>query len=226
MTLGRPGAVLGVLMLVLAGAGGPAALAQSNYGSEMNAPEDGEALSTENYDPTLGGDSPDGDPRLGEEAVDPGSDASQETQYESEIEQVALSDEMMERIIAAQGEVQKYSLSLENPGEQLSQEEIDTLEGIATKHGFARFHDLQMATATASLVLTGIDETTGEFVDPKVGLRQELDQVRADENLSDEERQILIEEIEQVLALSPEIEHPGNIEIVMRHKDRLIEVLQ
>ncbi|MEO1280925.1 MAG: hypothetical protein AAFV69_04230 [Pseudomonadota bacterium] len=140
--------------------------------------------------------------------------------------QVPLTEQAVQSVIAAQPDIKAFAKTLKSPGAELNEEQEKAINEIAKKHGFASFDDLEDATTTISMVLASIDPKTGEFVEPKKILQQELQDIKADKDLADEERKILIEELEAAIASDPNVEHVENIKLVQKFKDDLDKALE
>ncbi|MEO1206102.1 MAG: hypothetical protein AAFV45_07195 [Pseudomonadota bacterium] len=140
--------------------------------------------------------------------------------------QVPLTEQSIQNVIAAQADLEVFAKTLQSPGEELTTEQEAEVNEIAVKHGFATFNDLEDATTTISMVLASIDPETGEFSEPRKVLEEELEAIKADKDLVDEDRAIMIAEIEATIATDPKVDHPENIALVQKFKDQLIKVLQ
>lgn len=140
--------------------------------------------------------------------------------------QIELTEQSIQAVIAAQTDLKAFVESMKDPGADLTPDDEKKLEEIAVKHGFETYDTLENATATVSIILAGVDKDTAEFTEPVDVLKQELADIKADPDLKEEERNILIEELEQAIAADPKIEHPGNIELVQKYHNELEAALQ
>lgn len=137
------------------------------------------------------------------------------------INQFVVTEEQVQGLIAAQADLAAIAKKLENApeGEDLKVEE--QLDAIATKHGFKSFAELDDVSANVQLVLDGLDPETGEYTDPVEGLKQELEDVKADNQMAAEEKKALLEELEEALAAIPPLQNKENIDVVKKHRDAI-----
>lgn len=142
-----------------------------------------------------------------------------------DIRQFKLTSEQIKGLVSAQPELAATADRLEKleDGTEVSvQKELDD---IAKKHGFKDFIELDDVSANVQLVLDGIDPETGEYSDPLVGLKQELEEVKADKELPKEERQALLEELREALTALPPLKYKENITLVLKHHELIQKAL-
>ena len=146
-----------------------------------------------------------------------GSSMSVAQEPELEFKQVKLTEDLVKNLIAAQPELAAVAKKLEALPDDAPVNVQDDLDAIATKHGFKNFVELDEISANVQLVLDGLDPETGEYTDPVVGLKEELEQVKADTEMPAEEKSTLIAELEDALTALPALEHKANIELVKKY---------
>ncbi len=83
------------------------------------------------------------------------------------------------------------------------------LDGIAKKHGFASFSELDDVAANISIVMAGLDAQTGEFTDPVDALKKELADVTADASIPERTRKQLIKELTEAIKTTPRARAQG-----------------
>lgn len=142
-----------------------------------------------------------------------------------EIKQMLLTEEQIKNLISAQPDLAQVAKKLEGLPEDAEVSVEKELDAIATKHGFKDFTDLDNVSANVQLVLDGIDPETGEYQDPIEGLKEELAEVKADENLQAEEKSALIAELEEAVSTIPPLKHKENIELVRKHNKAIQHAL-
>lgn len=126
--------------------------------------------------------------------------------------QVELSEKQVEGFIAAQ--------------KQMSEAKETEFEAIAKAHGFASLADLDTVEANIILVLDGIDPDTRAYAEPPVQIKRQIEEMAGDKTISDSERKQAIEQLNAALRTARPLQFPGNIELVKRHYDRIMAVLQ
>lgn len=142
-----------------------------------------------------------------------------------DLRQFKLTDEQIKGLIAAQPELSAMAERLEKLEDDSEVSVQEELNGIATKHGFKDFNELDDVSANVQLVLDGIDPETREYSDPLIGLKEELDEVKADKELPEEERKVLIEELKEAMTALPSLKYTENVELVLKHQDLIQKAL-
>ena len=100
------------------------------------------------------------------------------------------------------------------------------LEGIAKKHGFASFAEYDDVAATISMMMAGIDPQTKAFTEPKVAIQKEIEEVKNDKTIPENEKKQMLEELNEALKSAQPIQYPSNIELVKKYFDKIDAVLQ
>ena len=94
---------------------------------------------------------------------------------EEGINQIKLTEAQVKSFIAAQPDLvdvlPKLQKADDTPDAALEAE----LDGIAKKHGFSDFSELDDVAANISLVMSGLDTQSGQFNDPVEALKKELE---------------------------------------------------
>ena len=98
-----------------------------------------------------------------------------------EVKQIKLTDNQVKSFIAAQTDLAAIASKIQAAGEKPDPALQAELEGIAKKHGFSDFAELDDVAANISIVMAGLDSQTGDFVDPVEALQKELEDVKKDE---------------------------------------------
>lgn len=143
-----------------------------------------------------------------------------------DVVQIKLSEEQVKGFIAAQKDLAAISGKLQDAGDKPDAALESELEQIAKKHGFKSFQELDDVSANVSIVMAGLDPQTGDFTDPQVALKKELDDIKADATIPADEKKQLIEELNEAIATTPPLEHKENIEVVKKHRNEIEAALQ
>ncbi|MCH9807431.1 MAG: hypothetical protein K0U74_06850 [Alphaproteobacteria bacterium] len=142
-----------------------------------------------------------------------------------DIEQIKLTEGQIVNLVAAQKDLGAVAKRLEGLPDDSEVSVKDELDAIATKHGFKDFNELDLVSANVQIVLDGIDPDTGAYEDPIVGLKEELEEVRVDKALEEDERKALVEELEEAVAALPALKFKENIELVKKHQKMIQNAL-
>jgi len=145
---------------------------------------------------------------------------------EQPIKQIKLTDAQVKSFISAQPDLSTVAPKLQEAGEQVAPALQAELDGIAKKHGFANFTELDDVAANISIVMAGLDSKTGEFTDPVEALKKELADVTADASIPDADKKQLIEELGEAIRTTPPLEHKENVDLVKAHREEIERALQ
>lgn len=134
-----------------------------------------------------------------------------------EFKQIELNDKLVTSFIAAQKDFAPLASKLIEGGDQPDAALTKELEDIAKKHGFASFAEFEDVGANITLVLDGLDRSSGEFTDPIEKMKKELEDIKADDSIPAEDKKLAIDDLTQEIAASEPLKHKGNIDVVKKH---------
>ena len=140
------------------------------------------------------------------------------------LKQLALTDEQIEALIAAQKEMSPITDRLEYaPADPKISAQ---LEAIAKKHGFASYDDYNLVIAHISLVLGGIDPVSKKYVGDEAVIKGQIAQVEADKKMSADEKKQTLNDLNLALKMpAPVIENKDNIDLIIKYYDKLYAVM-
>jgi len=145
---------------------------------------------------------------------------------QDDVKQVKLTDEQVTRFIAAQADLAAIASKIQAAGDTPDPALQSELEGIAKKHGFGNFAELDDVAANISIVMAGLDSSSGNFVDPVEALKKERDDVQKDASIPEADKKQLMDELTEAIGTTPKLEYKENIEIVKAHKAEIEKALQ
>ncbi|MEO1693961.1 MAG: hypothetical protein AAFR55_01840 [Pseudomonadota bacterium] len=140
--------------------------------------------------------------------------------------QVALTETDVENFIKMHAGLAKIADELEATGEDPDPQLRARLAALAKSSGFPSFLAYDTVADSILLVMSGIDPDTGVWSDPKIGLAEDIEDVKKDTTLEDAERKELIDDLEQAIKTTPDVAFPQNIPLVKKHAARIEKVLQ
>jgi hypothetical protein len=141
------------------------------------------------------------------------------------IKQIKLTEEQVIKFISAQPDLAEVSGKLQDAGENPDAALKSELDGIAKKHGFGSFGELDDVAANISIVMAGLD-ADGTFTDPVEALTKELEDVKADTSIPKEDKDRLISELTDAIKTTPPLEHKENVDLVKAHRAEIEKALQ
>ena len=143
-----------------------------------------------------------------------------------EVKQIKLSDGQVTNFIAAQADLAAIASKIQAAGEKPDPALQAELEGIAKKHSFTDFAELDDVAANISIVMAGLDATTGSFVDPVEALQKELEDVKKDESIPEADKKQLVDELSEAIKTTPPLQNKENVEVVKTHRAEIEKALQ
>ena len=142
-----------------------------------------------------------------------------------EIKQLQISDKQVESFIAAQKDFAPLASKLLEGGEKPSDALIAELETVAKKHGFATFAEYEDVGANISIVLEGLDRKSGEYVDPVEKMKKELEDIKSDTSIPDEDKKLAIEDLNLEIAAAQPLKFKENVDVVKKHRDAIEKLI-
>lgn len=143
------------------------------------------------------------------------------------VKQMELTEKKIQSFIAVQKDmaplVQKAQALA--PGKQDAALEAE-FETVAKKHGFADYAELGDVGANIMLILDGIDPSSGKFTDPITAIKKEIDEIQADKQMPEKEKKEAVAERTAALKSFEPIKFPGNVELVVKWREKIEASLQ
>jgi len=143
-----------------------------------------------------------------------------------DVKQIKLTEDQVTHFIAAQADLAAIASKIQDAGEKPDPALQTELEGIATKHGFSTFAELDDVAANISIVMAGLDTESGNFVDPVEALRKQRDDVQKDKTIPDTDKKQLIDELTEAINTTPQLQYKENVDIVKAHRAEIEKALQ
>jgi hypothetical protein len=134
-----------------------------------------------------------------------------------EFKQVQLSEKQVQAFIEAQKDFAPLSSKLVEGGEKPDEGLKQQLEEVAKKHGFASFAEFEDVGANITIVLDGLDRTSGSYTDPVEKMKKELEEIKADDSIPADDKKLAIDDLTQEIAAAQPLKYKDNVEIVKKH---------
>jgi hypothetical protein len=151
--------------------------------------------------------------------------ANAQGRNEAPVEQIKLTEAQVTNFIAAQPDIARLFGQLQKSGGGSPKLKAE-LDAIAKKHGFSNFVELDEVAANISIVMAGLNPDTGEFTDPAVVMKRELENVKRDKSIPGEQKEHIVAELIEAIEMSPAVVHSQNIELVRAHRKAIDQVLE
>jgi hypothetical protein len=142
-----------------------------------------------------------------------------------ELKQLALTDTQITSFIAAQPDfaplVVKLSEAAEKPDDSLKGE----LDVVSKKFGFTNFDEYMDVNDNIAFVMGGLNRKTMEFTEPVERLKKDLEEIKADKDIPEDEKKLALEDLELEIKSAAPLQNRGNIDVVKRHFADLLKLL-
>ena len=143
-----------------------------------------------------------------------------------ELQQVTLTDQMIENILAAKKDMDAALAKLpESASEQPDAKAMAALDAVAKKYKFANYGQYDDASSTIGVVMSGIDPETKAYVGPEAVIKKQIADVQADKSLKPKDRKDALDELNTELKGATPVKVPANIDLVVKHYDKLVAAL-
>ncbi|WP_158669594.1 hypothetical protein [Bradyrhizobium guangdongense] len=141
------------------------------------------------------------------------------------LKQIALTDKQLDGVLAAQKDMDAITEKLPQ-NTAPDQKVIAKLEEVAKKHGFASYDDYNNVVDNISLVIGGFDPATKKYVGPEAVIKAQIAEIQADKKMPAKDKKEALDELNQALKTpAPQIENKGNIDLVGKYYDKLVDAL-
>lgn len=141
------------------------------------------------------------------------------------ITQIKLTEKQVTGLLAAQKDFAPLAGKLAEAAEEPDAALTAELDKTAQKHGFANFEEYRNVDNNIFLVFEGLDRVTGNYVPPEERLNQEIEEIKKDSTIPDDDKQAILAEVKEELSMAEAVQHPENVELVKKHLDELSKLL-
>jgi hypothetical protein len=140
--------------------------------------------------------------------------------------QVPLTAKHIESFIAVVKPMSDLIEKIESGGGNPTPQQIASLSALAKQYGFKDFSEYEDVADSISIVMSGIDPQTKQFTQPPEFIKQQIKQVQSDKSINAKERKELLQDLNEQLKMAQNVEHPGNITLVLKYYDKLEAAMQ
>ena len=145
-------------------------------------------------------------------------------QQEAPIKQMALTEAHIQNVLKATTEMDPITEKMDD--DKPDPKATAQLEAISKKNGFANYADYNLVVDNINLVLGGFDTTTKKYVGPEAVIRAQIAEVNADKKMSAKDKKEALADLNDALkSPGPALENKGNIDLVNKYYDKLVEAL-
>jgi hypothetical protein len=144
---------------------------------------------------------------------------------EVEFKQVKLTEKQVQDFISAQKQIAPLQSKLEDAGDKADPALQKQVEQIAKSAGFSSLKDFGNIGSNISFVLTGLDPESGKFTEPADVIRQDMEKVKQDEQMSQKAKSEALSDMERALKATPPVQFKENIALVKKYQKELDQLL-
>jgi len=138
-----------------------------------------------------------------------------------QLKQIALTQQQIDDVLASQKEMEAITHKLPRNAPPSAQV-IAKLDGVAKKHDFASFDEYNTVIGNISIVMDGIDPQTKKYIGSDAGLKQQVEEVKADKQMSAAVKKKALADLAFAGKFKdPEIQNTGNIDLVIQNYDKI-----
>ena len=145
--------------------------------------------------------------------------------WAQELKQMPLTDKQVQEFIAAQEDFAPLVIKLSEAAEKPDDSLKGSLDDVAKKHGFASFDEYMDVNDNIAFVMGGLNSKSMEFTEPVERLKADLEEIKNDKEIPEEEKKLAIEDLTQEIAASSPLKHKENVEVVKRNFAALVKLL-
>jgi hypothetical protein len=146
-------------------------------------------------------------------------------QPEAPLKQIALTDAQVQSVLAAAKELDPITEKIDENAKP-DPKIVAQLEGITKRYGFAGYEDYNLVVDNITLVLGGFDPATKKYVGAEAVIKAQIAEVQADKKMSPKDKKEALADLNDALkSPQPAIENKGNIDLVTKYYDKLVEAL-
>ena len=143
------------------------------------------------------------------------------------VKQVKLTEKQIEGFIAAQKDMEAITEKMQGrPPTSPIRRSRRNSRASPRSTASPDFTEYDEVAANISMVMAGIDPQTKAFSEPTVAIKKEIEEVKADKTIPENEKKQMLEELNEALKTAQPIQYPSNIELVKKYYDKIDAVLQ
>ncbi len=138
-----------------------------------------------------------------------------------QFKQIVLTQKQIDDVFASQKEMDAITQKLRRNAPP-SSKVIAKLDVVAKKHDFASFDEYNTVLGNISIVMDGIDPQTKKYIGSDAGLKQQVEEVKANKKMSAAEKKKALTALDFAIKNEdPEVQNKGNIDLVIQNYDKI-----
>jgi hypothetical protein len=140
-----------------------------------------------------------------------------------EVKQIKLTEKRIQSFIAASEEISTFS---GGDNQDNGDQKLEQVEALVKKYGFVSLEEFDDISTNISMIMSGIDQQTRKFTEPKEQIRQQIAAIKSDKSIADAEKKEDLAQLDAALKGAKPIQFKENITLVLKHFDKLFQLMQ
>jgi hypothetical protein len=141
-------------------------------------------------------------------------------------QQVQLTARQVEQYIAAFKELTPLFEKLDQAQGKPDPKLLGAVQAAVQKYGFKSLDEYDAVVVSIVAVLDGVDPKTRQYTDPIAAIKKEIATVQADKTMKPADRKKALESLNAELSEVQSVQHPANIQLVLKYYDKLNAIAQ
>ena len=151
--------------------------------------------------------------------------AQSQEQEQMEFKQVKLTEKQVQAFISAQKQIAPLQSKLEAAGDKADPALQKQVDQIAKGAGFSSLKEFGNIASNISFVLTGLDPDSGQFTEPADVIRQDMEKIKQDKQMSQKAKSEALSDMERALKATPPVQFKENIALIKKYQKELDQLL-
>ena len=140
-----------------------------------------------------------------------------------EMKQIKLTEKHIQSFIAASEEISTLSAG---DNQDNGDQKLEQVETLVKKYGFVNMEEFDHVSTNISMIISGIDQQTRKFTEPKEQIRQQIAAIKSDKSIPEAEKKEDLAQLDAALREAKPIQFKENITLVLKHFDKLFQLMQ
>ncbi|MGN6735057.1 MAG: hypothetical protein ACTHMB_24265 [Candidatus Binatia bacterium] len=140
-----------------------------------------------------------------------------------EVKQIKLTEKRIQSFIAASEEISSLS---GGDNQDNGDQKLEQVEALVKKYGFVSLEEFDDISTNISMIMSGIDQQTRKFTEPKEQIRQQIAAIKSDKSIPEAEKKEDLAQLDAALREANPIQFKENITLVLKHFDKLFQLMQ
>ena len=140
-----------------------------------------------------------------------------------DVKQIRLTEKRIQSFIAASEEISTFS---GEDNQDNGDQKLEQVEALIKKYGFVNMEEFDDISTNISMIMSGIDQQTRKFTEPKEQIRQQIAAIKSDKSIPEAEKKEDLAQLDAALKEAKPIQFKDNITLVLKYFDKLFQLMQ